>query len=506
MPSQSSLAAGVLQTGRSLSISIGLAISFAVYGSMADRPEGRSDPEYPYHRVYICTILLAVVSLLFVPFMKIEKQGSESTTPSIASSSTTAVNERSPQGVSHATDGTGDIADLRKENNHVLAQKPSEGSLASAATAGSADSYFPRWSWEQMKRWPDDRHKYPDDNVVYEVCIKCLQERRVFVQTEKEERVSVDEASDIDHNVVWDVESQHDHSPINVPVETPGHLYLDGTRDSAILSNGARPPSSESLQNLSLSPFRRSSQSWMSAAIEQPHALEYPHQALLPTSLQRAPGPKSHHQGLQEVKYENPATGERVLLSGYSGQIQNTSVYQPTYSSRRNSNSPYRRSSVDGPVPMPALPPPPVSMSTSPRVTRARVSRTSTKTSHQHQSSSYQGGDTSFEFPPSIDNVLASVSGTPKGHMANRSISLRDQSPIKIREGFTSIELEREVERVQRESLGSAPLRVLNSREMAMHYSAGPMLKRGRRGIDAHAIINPGGFEQRSNRGAGAWV
>lgn len=455
----------------------------------------------------MCTILFAVVSLLFVPFMKIEKQGSMSTTPSIASSSTTAVNERSPQAVRGTTDGNIDSTDRHKENSHVLAQKPSEGSLASAATAGSSDSYFPRWSWEQMKQWPDDRHKYPDDNVVYEVCIKCLQERRVLVQPEKEEQVSVDELSDIDHNVVWDVESQHGHSPINVAVEKPGHLYLDGTRDSGILSNGTIPPSSEHLQNVSSNPFRRSSQSWMSATIEQPHALEYPRQAVSPTSFQRAPSDNPYHRGPQEVKSENTATGERVLLSKYPSQSQNTSVCQPTYSSRRNSNNPYRRSLVDGPpVPMPSLPPPPLLMPTSLRGTRAWMERTSTQNSRQRQPSSYQGGDTSFEFPPSIDNILASVSESPKGHTTNKSISLRDQSPIKIREGFTSIELEREVERVQRESLASVPSRVLNSREMAMHYSAAPMFKRGRRGANAHVIVNPGGYEQRSNRSGGAWV
>jgi len=92
----------------------------------------------------------------------------------------------------------------------------------------------------------------------------------------------------------------------------------------------------------------------------------------------------------------------------------------------------------------------------------------------------------------------------------NKSI-LRDQAlspqPIQVkgREGFTSIELDREVEsRHTRESGMSGvtgPPRVLNSREMAMHYSAASFTSPRRAERRGGTIINPGGYEPRAMRG-----
>jgi hypothetical protein len=95
------------------------------------------------------------------------------------------------------------------------------------------------------------------------------------------------------------------------------------------------------------------------------------------------------------------------------------------------------------------------------------------------------------------------------GHVRDKSIA-RDQvlSPqqlqVKGREGFTSIELDREVEsRHTRESGMSGipgPPRVLNSREMAMHYSASSLMSPRRTERRGGTIINPGGYEPRTMR------
>jgi hypothetical protein len=71
---------------------------------------------------------------------------------------------------------------LSDGRRRTLGYRPSETSLWSAATLGSVNSFFPRWSWEteKDKSWPD---RYREkENVVYEVCIKCLEERRVVLQ------------------------------------------------------------------------------------------------------------------------------------------------------------------------------------------------------------------------------------------------------------------------------------------------------------------------------------
>lgn len=94
MPTQSSLAAGVLQTAMRLSISVGLGITAAVYGSVAQTPEGKADVDLPFERAYLCSIMFAVAGLLFIPFMTIGRQGKRSPSPSITG--TTMVGEERP--------------------------------------------------------------------------------------------------------------------------------------------------------------------------------------------------------------------------------------------------------------------------------------------------------------------------------------------------------------------------------------------------------------------------
>jgi hypothetical protein len=180
MPAQASLAAGVLQTAMRLSLSLGLSITAAVYGSVAKTPQGRANVTFPFERVYLCGILFSLVSLFLVPFLKIGNQGKRSTRPSMEEQA-----ENIRPIVEEERLGSGDkyyeyLSDGRRR---TIGYKPSETSLWSAATVGSVSSFFPRWSWEtdKEKSWPGDRY-LERENVVYEVCIKCLEERRVVLQ------------------------------------------------------------------------------------------------------------------------------------------------------------------------------------------------------------------------------------------------------------------------------------------------------------------------------------
>jgi hypothetical protein len=185
MPAQSSLAAGVLQTAMRVSISIGLAISAGVYGSIAKTPAGISDVNLPFEHAYLCSIIFAATSLLLVPFMKIGMQGKQSPPPPLEDRH--MVEEDRPR-------TAGEYSDHPSTESHrrIIANKPSQTSLWSSATAGSVDSFFPRWSWEPEIVWPDDRYHHKSSNVVYEVCVKCLEERIVVMQpnpTDAEDRL-----------------------------------------------------------------------------------------------------------------------------------------------------------------------------------------------------------------------------------------------------------------------------------------------------------------------------
>ena len=180
MPAQASLAAGVLQTAMRLSLSLGLSITAAVYGSVAQTPQGRADVTFPFERVYLCSMLFALVSLFLVPFLKIGNQGKRPPRPSMEEEAenirTIVEEERSESGDKY-------YEYLNDGRRRTIGYKPSETSLWSAATMGSVNSFFPRWSWEtdKQKSWPGDRY-LERENVVYEVCIKCLEERRVVLQ------------------------------------------------------------------------------------------------------------------------------------------------------------------------------------------------------------------------------------------------------------------------------------------------------------------------------------
>lgn len=183
MPSQSSLAAGVLQTVMRLSVSLGLSITAAVYSSSLATRQAKKDITFAFDRAYLCSILFAVIGVLFVPFMRIEKQGGRAK----------AENEK---GVPH--DGITGEERPRSAGEHMdsenqilvdsqgLSSAGSYRSFATQATWATYDSdrsFFPRWSWEGEREFRGQRsHNFGEGaHVVYEVCIKCMEERRVLL-------------------------------------------------------------------------------------------------------------------------------------------------------------------------------------------------------------------------------------------------------------------------------------------------------------------------------------
>jgi hypothetical protein len=166
MPSQASLGAGVLQTAMRISVSIGLAISSGVYGSALSTPQGSANITFAFERAYLCSIVFAGVGCLFIPFMRIGKQGGS----------------RKPM-----TPSTYRDVECQTSYDPDFAFGESNGSsdtISVACTYGSEESYFPRWSWEEEREWSDQRHRsVGEENVVYEVCVKCLEERKVAIST-----------------------------------------------------------------------------------------------------------------------------------------------------------------------------------------------------------------------------------------------------------------------------------------------------------------------------------
>jgi hypothetical protein len=183
MPAQSSLAAGVIQTAYRLSVSVGLGITSAVYTSVQRTPKGMNDSTFPYVRVYLCGVAFAGLGLAFIPFMRLEMQGGGDKTPPPMMTATPffdlETQESSPRAAAEYRDRTSE------EHAKNLSSKPSQGSIGTAATCGSDATYFQRWSWENDPYWPPKPDEYNGHGntlgVIYEVCIKCLEERRVIL-------------------------------------------------------------------------------------------------------------------------------------------------------------------------------------------------------------------------------------------------------------------------------------------------------------------------------------
>jgi len=181
MPTQSALGAGVLQTAMRLSVSLGLSITTAAYSSSLSAPEAQKDITFAFGRAFTCSILFAVVGLTFVPFMRIGKQGSgyaEIEKLEELNAKETNILNRHP---SNYRDG-----ESQTYNNYetlVFSTSTSNSSFTShltQGTYGSQNSFFPRWSWEDESEHRDQREI--DGQVLYEVCIKCSEERKIRLE------------------------------------------------------------------------------------------------------------------------------------------------------------------------------------------------------------------------------------------------------------------------------------------------------------------------------------
>lgn len=179
MPTQASLAAGVIQTAYRLSVSIGLGVTYAVYTSAQQTLRGIQDPTLPYVRAYLCGIGFAAVGLIFIPFMQLDMQGDTTLPTKTERPFIDEAQESPPRAASEYRDSVGE------EPARILTSEPSQSSIRTAATCGSQATYFQRWSWEDDPYWPLKSGEYNEHSknadVLYEVCIKCLEERRVIL-------------------------------------------------------------------------------------------------------------------------------------------------------------------------------------------------------------------------------------------------------------------------------------------------------------------------------------
>lgn len=66
---------GVLQTVMRLSVSLGLSITTALFGSSSRTMQAAKDITFAYDRAFICSIVFASAGLLIIPFLRIEKSG-----------------------------------------------------------------------------------------------------------------------------------------------------------------------------------------------------------------------------------------------------------------------------------------------------------------------------------------------------------------------------------------------------------------------------------------------
>ncbi|RAL59004.1 hypothetical protein DID88_009033 [Monilinia fructigena] len=91
MPTQASLGVGIIQTAYRLSITIGLAITSAVFNTAASGKASTEDANLSYRRVYICSIIFAAISLSTIPFMYIETRARDNA--NVSTSTTTIMPE-----------------------------------------------------------------------------------------------------------------------------------------------------------------------------------------------------------------------------------------------------------------------------------------------------------------------------------------------------------------------------------------------------------------------------
>ncbi|KAF7890095.1 uncharacterized protein EAF02_002510 [Botrytis sinoallii] len=206
MPTQASLGVGIIQTAYRLSITIGLAITSAIFNTTTSKEASIEDPTFPYRRVYICSIIFASIGLACIPFMRIQTRTKDNTstharptTLGAESNASMIVNHSSSQ--SHYDTLLRQL-NLHRENPLNLDERVYRGHRAEINNAQRYDPALPRsmtmndiaqgllrlprWSWENRPRagfWRNRRgsqcHWESSSGDIFEVCKKCKEERKI---------------------------------------------------------------------------------------------------------------------------------------------------------------------------------------------------------------------------------------------------------------------------------------------------------------------------------------
>ncbi|PQE27300.1 hypothetical protein CJF32_00000270 [Rutstroemia sp. NJR-2017a WRK4] len=169
LPTQSSLGAGIIQTAYRLSISIGLAITSAIYATPSQSTLILS-PDAPFQNVYFCSLGFAIVGCLFVPFMRLGTGG-----------------ERELGQNNQNTKPTGPV---QEKDTPDSGWDTAETRVGTADGDGERKIGLPRWSWEDRPRGRILRKGFVGcegrngsmcgSQDSGEMCGKCLLERRVL--------------------------------------------------------------------------------------------------------------------------------------------------------------------------------------------------------------------------------------------------------------------------------------------------------------------------------------
>lgn len=147
-----------------LSVSLGLGITAAVYGSSTSTPQALQDITFAYDRAYLCSILFAAVGLLCVPFMKLGKQGGsddDETQPTLSPDMQEIQEEERPrtageyqdpehrdqeaQRQTYSSDGVSEGASINEQKS---IWSDAVANTSTCATVGSKrrTSFFPRYA------------------------------------------------------------------------------------------------------------------------------------------------------------------------------------------------------------------------------------------------------------------------------------------------------------------------------------------------------------------------
>ncbi|KAI9647905.1 hypothetical protein NHQ30_004294 [Ciborinia camelliae] len=234
MPTQASLGVGIIQTAYRLSITIGLAITSAVFNTAASTTASIEDPTLPYRHVYICSIIFAAIGLSMIPFMRIQTRIKDNAL--VSNRPTSMISEinrsmnvnRSPSRSNSNVRPLESLAGPRplshpnfppypnlNINDRVHREHREELSNAQRYDPGLPRSMtmndiaqgllrLPRWSWENRPRaafWRNRRgsqcHWESSSGDMFEICKKCKEERKI-----KDEEGLWEESADAEEDCV----------------------------------------------------------------------------------------------------------------------------------------------------------------------------------------------------------------------------------------------------------------------------------------------------------------